>query len=332
MGRLSTPLLLHNREVRTVFDLVGERENDITFSIGWALSCSRGFRQRLLNVLFGSGSDGGSYEIRLQDHGKDGGYTDIEFRTADAHLIIEAKRGWTLPSKRQLLKYSRRLRSRLDRALLVMSSCTATYAKSVGALTSVNGVPVRYMSWEQVQRLGSTCCGTGNQCSRLFMGQLCSYLEQIMELQDQESNLVYVVALSTEQRWPWSLLTPAEFVTTKRRYFHPYGRSGWPTTPPNYLGFRYGGQLQSIHHVQKCGLVNDLSAHLPEVIKKTWRNMRQRGGSHMLYSLGPPIVPPHVVKTGNVYMNARVTAAIDLLLTCRTIAEARDRTIKRIAP
>jgi hypothetical protein len=33
-------LLLHGREVKSIFNLLGQTENDITSSIGWALSRS----------------------------------------------------------------------------------------------------------------------------------------------------------------------------------------------------------------------------------------------------------------------------------------------------
>jgi hypothetical protein len=41
-------LLLHKRPVQSVFNLIGENENDITFSIGWALSQSPSLLKNLL--------------------------------------------------------------------------------------------------------------------------------------------------------------------------------------------------------------------------------------------------------------------------------------------
>lgn len=34
-------LLLHNKKVESVFHLLGERENDITYTVAWALAQSR---------------------------------------------------------------------------------------------------------------------------------------------------------------------------------------------------------------------------------------------------------------------------------------------------
>ena len=39
------------------------------------------------------------------DVAADGGFTDIELRSSDAHVIVEAKRGWGLPSLGQLRRY-----------------------------------------------------------------------------------------------------------------------------------------------------------------------------------------------------------------------------------
>ena len=33
-------LSLHNRELNSVFELLGTKENDITYSVGWALAHS----------------------------------------------------------------------------------------------------------------------------------------------------------------------------------------------------------------------------------------------------------------------------------------------------
>jgi hypothetical protein len=107
-------------------------------------------------------------------------------------------------------------------------------------------------------------------------------------------------------------------------YFHPFGGGGWPTEPPNYLGFRYFGKLQSIHHVEGYEIVREMHSHIPEFEKGDW------GKDFILYRLGNPILPDHDVRTGKIFRNGRVWAMIDTLLTSRTISEARDITKKRL--
>lgn len=52
---------------------------------------------------------------------------------------------------------------------------------------------------------------------------------------------------------------------------------------------------------------------------------------HFLLKLGPAMHPPKEVKTGDkIKMSARVWTMIDLLLTCATITEARDKTKARL--
>src|SRR5438105_2523003 len=100
-------LLLHNRPVPSVFSLLGQKENDITFSMGWALSQSPTLLQGFLQSMLRAKRQFGLRElvIALQEFQKDSGITDLEIRAEGLHLIIEAKRGWALPSQQQLKKY-----------------------------------------------------------------------------------------------------------------------------------------------------------------------------------------------------------------------------------
>jgi hypothetical protein len=149
-----------------------------------------------------------------------------------------------------------------------------------------------------------------------------------MTMRDIESNLGYVVSLGTD-----ALLDDgtsfADIVTTHDSYFHPVGggRGGWPAQPPNYIGFRFYGQLQQIRHV------DDYEVHDEpwNVIHPGFAQTDWKSAPHFWYRLGPPIIPPHTVKTGaSIKRSLRVWAAIDLLLTCQTISEARDKTQARL--
>ena len=42
---MGVDLKLHGRPIGTVFDLLGKKENDITYSVGWALAQSPGLRK-----------------------------------------------------------------------------------------------------------------------------------------------------------------------------------------------------------------------------------------------------------------------------------------------
>jgi len=123
-------LHLHGWKVNTVFDLLGETENDITFSVGWGLARCEPFLGALLQSVFGENSAGDPRSINLQRHAEDGGYTDIEITTSRAYLIVEAKRGWSLPGEDQLRRYTKRFhQNSLKRGLLVLSECTPEFAQ-----------------------------------------------------------------------------------------------------------------------------------------------------------------------------------------------------------
>ncbi|OFX17639.1 MAG: hypothetical protein A2Z18_03250 [Armatimonadetes bacterium RBG_16_58_9] len=317
-----TNLLLYNRKLETVFDLLGRKENDVTFSLGWVLSHSRTFLGQLMANLFPHCDCGQPDEIRLQDPGKDGGYTDVEVYTANARIIVEAKRGWSLPGEAQLKLCAARLVPPVEgqrTALVVMSECLSEYANSK-LKDYVLPVPVLHRSWKEVADLAQKCVGLGCQSEKRLLREFHTYLKGLLSMQDHTSNLVYVVSV---HRGPvqWLAESPVDFLESTGMYFHPLGTGGWPKEPPNYFGFRYDGRLQRIHHVEKCEVGVNLCKRFPD---------QYRGGdhAHVLYTLGPniPIPTDRTIRTGNIYPSGRVWAALDLLLTCQTISEARDKT------
>src|SRR4051812_5765644 len=103
-------LTLHGKGVPTVFNLLGENENDMTYSLGWVLSHSQIVTEKVLEFAFKRRPRFTKYSLALQESHPGGGYTDVEIQADRMHLIIEAKKGWNLPSRGQLERYSKRLR------------------------------------------------------------------------------------------------------------------------------------------------------------------------------------------------------------------------------
>jgi hypothetical protein len=320
-------LYLHKQPVKSIFNLLGKTENAITSSLGWALSSSpellRKFLKKVTSVTRHYNVD--RLVVSLQEFRKKSGITDIEIRDEDCgenlHVIIEAKRGWDLPSKKQLKKYVPRFRQTKAQApvIVTMSECSEDYAHEYG-VKDVNGIPVRHISWSDVNSLSQTKSGT--HAEKHLMQQLRNYLSTIVNMQQQESNWVYVVSLSHTE---WAKgLSFIQTVEKRRRYFHPTGGAGgFPKEPPNYIGFRYGSVLQSIHHIESWEVFKNFHKHFPE--SPDWEENK----TFFLYRLGPPIRPTHTVKSGKVVRALRVWAMLDLLLTCATISDARDASDKR---
>jgi hypothetical protein len=104
-----TDLLLHGKPVGTVFDLLGDKEDDITYSLGWALAQSERLVAAMLATAYGEDIDAGALTaLRLQETVAGAGRTDVEVQTERVHLILEAKRGWWLPTESQLRRYAGR--------------------------------------------------------------------------------------------------------------------------------------------------------------------------------------------------------------------------------
>lgn len=192
-------LTLYGRPVGTVFDLLGDKENDITYSVGWALAESERLSGALLGDVIPAASELTAEAVRLQEGVSGAGFTDIEILAGDGevHVVIEAKRGYDLPQLAQLQKYATRTQPPPS-ALVVCAEASAGFA--AGKLPdAVAGVPVRYRSWREIEALVSLAANDARRhAEKRLLRDLSRYLKGVMTMQDVSSNLVYVVSLGTE--------------------------------------------------------------------------------------------------------------------------------------
>lgn len=313
-------LFLHKRKVASVFHLLGEHENDITYSMAWALSQSPRFLNTFLKQTIGFNADPDKVTIRLQHHEKQAGITDIEIESPGLFfLIVEAKRGWNLPSLKQLQIYAcRRSFTTSDGAvkrILPLSDCNREYALHAYGCNKIAGIDLQPTSWKEMVTLAQQAQKSASHAEKRLLRELLTYLRGLMNMQDIDSNWVYVVSLGPGTPEGWSI-SWIDIVKKKRAYFHPVGGT-WPKEPLNYVGFRYNGKLQSIHHVEKADIFKDPHDKFPEIPSVNWP-------PHFLYKLGPEFAPAREVKTGTIYPNGRVWCMLDTLFTSQTISQARD--------
>lgn len=72
---------LHGREIKSIFQLMGYKENDISHSTAWVLSKCQALLNRFIKDVCGSDSfDPSEVEICVQEYDKDSGITDIEIK------------------------------------------------------------------------------------------------------------------------------------------------------------------------------------------------------------------------------------------------------------
>jgi hypothetical protein len=127
-------LIRYGQEVRTIFDLFGSKENDMTFSLGWVLSRSEAFLRFLIADVCGSvPSHLRQAIIKLQTGRGIDEITDIEIEVSNELVfVIEAKRGPQLPTARQLAKYANFLSGSAakNKHLLALTNASAASAGS----------------------------------------------------------------------------------------------------------------------------------------------------------------------------------------------------------
>lgn len=321
-------LVAYGTEVSSVFQLIGNLENDITKSIAWALARSPEFLKAVINEVMSLEINTQNVRIKYQEFEKNKGITDLEITDDTSfYIIIEAKRGWILPGAEQLALYSQRrniIESPVShKSIISMSECSEDYANAYLPFKVINDIPVNHLSWKKIYELANSAKVGSSISQKNLLKELLRYLGGIMTMQAKESNWVYVVSLSTAKPENCDL-TWIELVEKKMKYFHPFGINGWPKEPPNYIGFRYGGRLQSIYHIESYSIVKNLHDEIEEM-----PNVEDEY-EHFVYSLGKPIIPSKVVKTGNIYASGRKWAMLDTLLTADTIHEASEISKQRM--
>lgn len=321
-------LVAYGTEVSSVFQLIGNLENDITKSIAWALARCPEFLKAVINEVMSLEINTQNVRIKYQEFEKNKGITDLEITDDTSfYIIIEAKRGWILPGAEQLALYSQRrniIESPVShKAIISMSECSEDYANAYLPFKVINDIPVNHLSWKKIYELANSAKVGSSISQKNLLKELMRYLGGIMTMQAKESNWVYVVSLSTAKPENCDL-TWIELVEKKMKYFHPFGINGWPKEPPNYIGFRYGGRLQSIYHIESYSIVKNLHDEIEEM-----PNVEDEY-EHFVYSLGKPIIPSKVVKTGNIYASGRKWAMLDTLLTADTIHEASEISKQRM--
>lgn len=324
-------LFRHGAPVEGVLDLLGSHEVAHTTALGWTLAAAPGFAAEFIANLAGRAWT--PTQVLLERRGEgDASRTDIELRgeRAGEHLIIEAKLGLSLPASRQLDGYDRRLDH--GGMLAVISHHPAITARPATS----DGHPVVYRMWRDVLDLaaGRASQHASSRTERRHVAEFYRYLEKGVAMPGPAAR-VWVVPLRPgpvidTKAGLTAPFTWIDVVQAHDRYFHPAASKKFPSPPnlPNYLGFRYGGRLQRISHVDSWDVIDNISAYLPGAPE----GMLASDAPLVIYRLGPPVVPAHPVPSGKVYGPGRNWADLDLLLVGPTVADAIRATRTRADP
>lgn len=327
-------LAIYNNNCNGVFGLNGYDENSATYALGWVLTKSpnllRAFIKRCVGELESLNLD--RVLIDLQKSGKDRGYTDLELKQHGVfHIIVEAKKYWSLPSKAQLTKYTERFSKqsqhfdRSNQVLVTISAASVEYANR-NQSDEISGYSIIHQSWFDLTNIiKSARSATKSFEEKLWLRELATHIKGYNTMTAPTDNRAYCVVLSRDEIVEGSGYTWVDVITKDQSYFHPVGGNGWPVSPPNYVAFRKSGKLMSVHHVNSYEVADDLKS-----INENWPNTTS---DHFIYKLGPAMKPEKPLKNGNLFASQRIWCALDTLLSgeYESIAEARDETKRRLS-
>jgi hypothetical protein len=309
-------LTRHGKEISSVFDLLGRDENDLTAALAFTLARSPGLLHLILQRLDPQ-ADSASAAVRLETR-DDRGRTDLEIDTNSHLIIVEAKRGWLVAGETQLTKYAPRVAARGNGALVSLSAASSQWASQTLPET-VQDVPVIHLSWDRVRLDLAAARGAARGQERTWLDEFHDYLRKAIKMREPADSWTYCVVISTNRPGDGGHRTFRDFVTGEGCYFHPYGK-GWPRTPPNFLAFRWGGQVQRIHRVIHAEVIPSLQARWPDIPEDDITT-----GPHALYSLGPQL-PGTPIPNGAAYRAQRRWVILDHLLTSPTLKDALRQT------
>lgn len=318
-----TNLSLHHRAVESVFELIGDDENGISYALGWVLAQSPKFLKTFIRGVNKQRLKFRENSINLQEYGCDGGFTDFEIMIdGEFYAIIEAKKGLRVPEVTQLRRYRPRFGQHPNcKKLFITLSNTSTPVAKEQLPEKIYSVPVRHVSWAEMVRFLNLALRVARGRERSTLLSFKNYVNKVIAMPNNQTNLVWCVALSTSHT-AYNPLTPLQIVEEKRKYFYPIEKN-WPDIPPKYIAFRYMGKLHSIHHVDRYETTTNFHKQIKELPSKKRK-------PHYVLHLGPGFEPRKEVRSGNnIWSNGRLWIEIDSLFTCNTIGEAVNLTKKR---
>jgi hypothetical protein len=307
-------LSLYGEIIDTFFDLLGKDENALTMALGWNLNQNYHFLMNFISKTISLDVVIKDVYVYLQRPGNDNGFTDIELIINEKyHLILEAKKGWNLPSKGQISKYKKRYKKSTPKNnfFIVISDCKRDFA--LGQIRKFDlKFPVYYTTWRDIIDIIDFSYKQSNNFQKKLLNEFRDFVEGVKMSGNQGSNEVFCVSLSKRKAFD-SNITWIDIVEKYDIYFYPVG-SNWPKEPPNYMAFRYDGKLQAIRHVENFEISDKLDQFVP-VPEKEY-------SLHFVLELGPSFKPKNEVRNGNIWSNGRVWFDLDTVFNCNTIKEA----------
>ncbi|OCB20048.1 MULTISPECIES: hypothetical protein [Mycobacterium] len=311
-------LTRYGAEVESAFSLLGQNENDLTAALGFTMARCTALSDAILRRVWPALGEVEDVSFALEVRAEIG-RTDLEVRlpASSALVIFEAKRDWLLPTTTQLAQYVSRIHRSGSGAMVSLSQASTALAETQ-LPREIQGVPVVHLPWldvlADITAARTVCRGR----ERIWLEELHIYLMEVIRMRTVADSMVYSVVLNEDRPGGEGTPTFREFVTDQLCYFHPYGAGGWPTDPPNFMAFRWGGAVQRIHRIMRADVVPTIRERFPYLPENDASDR-----PHAVYDLGPRIPPLEPIPNGaGIYPSSRLWVLLDQLQTAPTLKDA----------
>src|SRR5690606_22006197 len=182
-------LYIYGRKIDSIFDILGTKENDISYAIALGFSKAPQFLKLYLETIGIKNIKLDSIKIKLQEYEKSKGFTDFEIeQEGEFIVIIESKKGWNYPSKQQLDKYSSRANflnfTANTKKLIVFTESKNHFTEAHFHIKKSNSFDVEVTSYSQLWEMAKNAKAKSNNYEKKFLEELIKYLEKLMTMKN----------------------------------------------------------------------------------------------------------------------------------------------------
>ncbi len=325
-------LTAYDRKIKTPFGLLGTNENALTFSLGYLYSLCPEFLRKTLyrldikNLHYTRFAD---IEISLQRNRAEDkhGITDIEIRLPGMfHIIIEGKIGFVVPSLEQCERYLSELDEPVKRLVILQNAEHSHWVERYKKSNSAFKGKLSGLYWAELleDAVSLFKAYPENSIEGYWLRNFIKFTKEEYYM-GSYTHEVWIVSTNGKELWPGGPSFRDIHTSGKKIYF--WTGTRYANRKPLYIAIRCNGFdcIQKVIRIEHDVTPVSLVPELKKVKSKDdWPNQ-----SATIWYLSDPIPLGRKIKTGAGMYNAHVTCDFDLLLTCDSVVEIREKMKER---
>lgn len=201
-------LIINKKEVASIFRLIGNNENALTFALGYTFSQNTAFlieflkHKQIIPKIQGKNylNEFSELKVSLQKYNDDkSGIKDIVVESKDLRLVIEAKTDSSFPSEKQIMKYAdNNINIDWDKydkkyiLLLTRRQISIDSYKNVALKLKAKGIVLSFSSWGDIYGLlRNYSFESPNTIQEFILTEFAKFISKDYEVNIIEKEVMY---------------------------------------------------------------------------------------------------------------------------------------------